>query len=117
MKRNEHLIGVHEQYVVKRRLKLAEIPPGREEELLSVLIAMPGMARAGVDQGGRRLVIDYDASIQSLEGVLEVLKEQGVVIATDWWSRFRANWYHNTDANVHDNSHREPWSCHKDPPG
>jgi hypothetical protein len=37
--------------------------------------------------------------------------------AGGWWTRFRESWYRFTDENVRDNARREPWSCHRPPPG
>jgi len=116
MKQAEHRLGIHEPYVMKRHLRLAETLSGSEAKLLVALDAAPGVAHAELDRKKRRLIVAYDASTQNLDGVVEVLQEQGVAMATDWWSRLRADWYRNTDANIHDNARREPWSCHKSPP-
>ncbi len=115
MKDTEHKPGIHEQYVVKRRLKLATAPPGPGSELLAALEATPGVAEAELDGVRQRLLVAYDASTQNLDGVLEVLREHGISCATSWLSRFRVGWYRNTDANIHDNARHEPWSCHQNP--
>jgi hypothetical protein len=107
-----HKPGIHEKYLVKRRLKLAETVSTPEAALLAALDAAPGVAEVGLDREKRRLSLAYDASTQSLDGLIAVLQKQGVALATDWWSRFRAGWYRNLDANIHDNARHEPWSCH-----
>jgi len=117
MKQAEPKLGIREEYVVKRRLKLAEelrVPVG---ELLTALDVAPGVAQAELDRGRRRLLIAYDASTQCVDGVVGVLEEHGVAVATDWWSRLRVGWYRETDANIHENAGLEPWSCHKNVPG
>jgi hypothetical protein len=117
MKQAEHKFGIHEEYVVRRRLKLAERLRGPSAELLAALDATPGVTGAELDRARRRLSIAYDASAQCLDGVVEVLQAHGVATAKDWWSRLRVGWYRETDANIHENVGREPWSCHKNVAG
>lgn len=117
MKQAKHRLGIHEQHVVKRHLKLEEPWPVPESDLLAVLAEAPGVASAELNREKRRLSVAYDASIQNLDGVVKVLRKQGVVTADGWWRRFRADRYRNMDANIQDNAHRDPWSCHKDIPG
>ena len=116
MKQAQHKPGIHEAYLVKRRLRLAKASLVPEAELLAALDTTPGVAHAALDPKKRSLSVAYDASTQNLDGVLEVLQKQGVATATGWWSRLRTGWYRNTDANIRDNARQEPWSCHKNVP-
>lgn len=106
---------IHECCLVKRRLRL-EAPDRRTMESIRVALEeLPTVAWASVAKGGRRLDVAYDASTDSVDHVLEIVRERGGQLSQDWWTRFRVDSYRFTDKNVKDNLRQEPASCHSVP--
>lgn len=116
-----HKPGIHENYLVTRRLKLTGLDPAGVDALVVQLNALPTVDEASIGMKGKRpvLKIVYDASvrIEPLTEIEQTLARRGVQLANDWWSRLKYRNYQVTDQNIYDNARYEPSCCSKAPPG
>lgn len=116
MNSKKHRVGVDENYLVKRRLKVIEpdlLPMlSAVEEIESII----GIDSASFDEESHSLAVAYDASRICLDCIDEILEKHGVTIDPGWWNHFKEEYYRFVDKNVKDNSSHEPFSCHKVPP-
>ena len=76
-----------------------------------------GLASVAFDDSKGRLDMAYDATRICLDCIEEVLTKYAIEVSHDWWTHFKEDHYRFVDQNLKDNASREPWSCHKSPPG
>lgn len=117
MSNNEHRLGVSENNLVTRHLKLES----NNEETLQAAIAeinqLYGLDSVSFDEKRRKLHLAYDASRTCIDCVEEILEKHAIEVSHNWWTRFKEGHYRVVDQNVKDNANHEPWSCHRSPPG
>lgn len=104
--------GVHEAWLVKRKLKLDSAPTEALQVAEEKLLEMRGVDRVLADAGRAQLRVDYDASVQNLDRIIAVLREAGCALGKGYWSRVRTNWYRSADAGIEANAKKDPWCCH-----
>lgn len=110
-----HKPGIHENFLVTRKIivKLT----ADSEHLVSQLSSLIGVDDVVYRTEKNTLVIMYDASVISIDTVLEIIKEARDEILSIWLNRVRIGWYRFSDKNVHDNAEHKPSCCNKPPPG
>lgn len=116
-----HKPGIHDNYLVTRRLKLTGLDPAGVDALIVQLNALPTVDEASIGMKGMRpvLKIVYDASVRTepLTEIEQTLARCGVQLANDWWTRLKYRNYRVTDQNIYANARYEPSCCSKAPPG
>jgi hypothetical protein len=112
-----HRAGVHEDCLVRRHLKLENLNPAGAEAICRDIDELIGVDQMSLDEKASMLSVDYDAGRLNIDLIEEIVRKHGADVAGGWWTRFRESWYRFTDENVRDNARREPWSCHRLPPG
>lgn len=121
MKDKSHKAGIHENYLVNRRLNIEGLDKALIDPLVAQLNLLAEVDEVSILMHRERIVmnIDYDASVRSdpLEDINQALAEIGARIADDWWTRFKQRYYRVTDQNIYDNARHEPSRCSKTPSG
>ncbi|MEX2131569.1 MAG: cation transporter [Pseudohongiellaceae bacterium] len=112
-KRKEHRLGVCEENLVTRHLKLKPADPQTVAELVAEIDQLFGMDEVSFDEQSHMLEFAYDATRLSIERIEEILSRHGVEINQGWWNRFKEDYYRFNDDNIKENANHEPWSCHK----
>jgi hypothetical protein len=111
--KSEHKPGVHEQYLVKRRLKLEGFTHDDAVALVRDIDQLRGIDRVSIDEKTKMLSVAYDASTASIGQIEEVLTRHDCDLSHTWWNRFKERWYEVKDQNIKDIASRDPWTCHK----
>lgn len=113
----EHKPGIHEAFLVKRKLKLAGLDAAQLAELEAKLGEMPGVDRISLQADPMLLRVTYDASMTDMDSLLKLLAEAGVSPHKSWWTQYKLNWDRQIDRNIKDNAKHQPHCCSKPPPG
>jgi len=116
MSNTDHKPGVHEVYLVRRKLKLDSLDAEQATAIAQEIEPLLGVDSVALDPVTRRLDIAYDASVLQLEQIEVIVRRYGSDLDQSWWNRFKEGWYRFTDQNVLDNARHEPWCCSKVPP-
>ena len=117
MSKIEHRLGVSEVNLVVRHIKLEPIDSEILQKAIAEIDQIYGMDAVSFDAKTHVLNLAYDASRICLDCIEEVLQKYHVAVGHDWWTHFKEGYYKFVDENIKDNATREPWSCHKHPPG
>ena len=97
----DHRVGVRENNLVVRNLKLSNVTSENIDALIEEIDQMFGLDEVSFNRKEEEIHLAYDA----------------VNIHDDWWTHTKESYYKFCDQNVKDNFKHEPWSCHKTPPG
>ena len=117
MSKLEHRVGVVEENLVIRHLKLSGITEDNIQLITSQIDATFGIDAVSFEQAKQTLHIGYDATHCELDGIENIIKINGADISHDWWTNFKEGYYQFVDENIRDNAKHKPWSCHTQPPG
>ena len=112
-----HKIGINEAFLVKRKLKLSGLREQNLEELTAEIQLIRGIDTVGFDSTRERMQVSYDASVTSIDAILQVLKQHSVEPKKGWWNQYKLGWDRQIDQNVRDNAKHVPHCCSKPPPG
>ncbi|TMP50758.1 MULTISPECIES: hypothetical protein [unclassified Pseudoalteromonas] len=112
-----HRVGVRENNLVVRNLKLSNVTSENIDALIEEIDQMFGLDEVSFNRKEEEIHLAYDAVNLDLDGIEEVIRKHGVDIHDDWWTHTKESYYKFCDQNVKDNFKHEPWSCHKTPPG
>ena len=113
----DHRVGVRENSLVVRNLKLSNVTSENIDALIEEIDQMFGLDEVSFNRKEEAIHLAYDAVNLDLDGIEEVIKKHGVGIHDDWWTHTKESYYKFCDQNVKDNFKHEPWSCHKTSPG
>lgn len=112
----EHRVGVREQNLVIRNLKLSNVTKENCDDLVKEIDQLFGIDEVSFNIKECEIHLAYDAVNINLDGIEEVIKKHGAQLHDDWWTHTKESYYKFCDQNVKDNFEHEPWSCHKTPP-
>jgi len=113
----DHRVGVREQNLVVRNLKLSNVTEESCDELVKEIDQLFGIDEVSYNIKEGEIHLAYDAANVSLDGIEEVIRKYGADVHNDWWTHTKESYYKFVDQNVKDNAAHKPWSCHKVPPG
>lgn len=116
MKKAEHRLGVSENNLVHRHLKLVDVNTQRIALAIAEIDEIYGMDGVSFDEESQVLNVAYDASRTCIDCIEDILVKHHLEISRDWWTRFKEGHYRFVDQNVKDNAEHVPFSCHKIPP-
>tara|TARA_R110000744_G_scaffold24704_1_gene61734 strand:- start:115 stop:486 length:372 start_codon:yes stop_codon:yes gene_type:complete len=112
----DHRVGVRENSLVVRNLRLSKVTDENIDGLIAEIDHMFGLDEVSFNRKERTIHLAYDAANLNLDGIENVIRKHGVDIHNDWWTHTKEGYYKYCDQNVKDNFEHEPWSCHKTPP-
>ncbi|OMH31762.1 hypothetical protein [Motiliproteus sp. MSK22-1] len=116
-----HKTGIHENYLVKRSLKLQSVKESETKQIVEQLMELAEVDDAffSFNKTICILNISYDASIKTgpLKEIKAVLSHFDTFITNDWWTRNKVSYYEFLDQNIFDNARHVPACCSKPPPG
>ena len=112
----DHRVGVRENNLVVRNLRLSKVTDENINALIAEIDHMFGLDEVSFNRKDRTIHLAYDAANLNLDGIENVIRKHGVDIHNDWWTHTKEGYYKYCDQNVKDNFDHEPWSCHKTPP-
>lgn len=115
--KEENRLGVSSANLVTRHLKLEPMEREKLDAAIAEIDKLYGLASVSFDDTKGRLDMAYDATRICLDCIEDVLKKYAIEVSHDWWTHFKEGHYRFIDQNLKDNASREPWSCHKSPPG
>jgi len=113
----DHRVGVRENNLVIRNLRLSNVTNENIDGLIAEIDQMFGLDEVSFNRKEESIHLAYDAVSLDLDGIEEVIRKHGVDIHDDWWTHTKESYYKFCDQNVKDNFDHEPWSCHKKTPG
>jgi len=117
MNKLKHRVGVTEENLVLRHLKLCNTDEAKISAIVRDIDATFGVDAVSFEQAKQTLHIGYDATHCELDGIENIIKINGADISHDWWTNFKEGYYQFVDENIRDNAKHKPWSCHAQPPG
>lgn len=112
-----HKPGIHEAFLVTRTLKLKGLEDRSITDIETDIASIRGVDCISLNQNRRLLRVAYDASVTSIDRILDQLSIHGINIDNGWWNRFKLGWDRQIDQNVRDNAKHVPHCCSKPPPG
>jgi hypothetical protein len=112
-----HRVGVSEDNLVIRTLKLTKITGQNKNNILAKIDEAFGIDAVSFDDEKHELHLAYDATHINLDGIEEIIRSFEADVADSWWNHIKEDYYKFVDQNVKDNANHKPWSCHKSPPG
>ncbi|PKH06161.1 hypothetical protein [Moritella sp. Urea-trap-13] len=110
-----HKVGVKEQNLVVRNIKLSKLNEQNKTALLEVINQTFGVDAVNFNQEKSTLHLAYDATNINLDGIEAIITQHGAEIHDDWWTHIKEDYYKFIDQNVKDNAEHKPWSCHQPP--
>lgn len=113
----DHRVGVRENNLVVRNLKLSKVTNENINLFIEEVDQLFGLDEVSYNKTDKTIHLAYDAVNLNLDGIEDVIKKHGVELHDDWWTHTKESYYKFCDKNIKDNSKHEPWSCHKTPPG
>ena len=116
MRDRKHRLGVSEVNLVRRHLKLEPVGQIKLQAAIAEVDQLYGLDAVTFDGKNHVLSLAYDASRICLDDIEETLKNYGIDVSHDWWTRYKEDYCKFVDGNIKENARREPWSCHKSPP-
>ena len=108
-----HRVGVKEQNLVVRNLKLSNVTEESCDELVKEIDQLFGIDEVSYNIKEGEIHLAYDAANVSLDGIEEVIRKYGADVHNDWWTHTKESYYKFVDQNIKDNSVHKPWSCHQ----
>ena len=117
MSKLAHRVGVTEENLVLRHLKLSNTDEAKISAIVRDIDAMFGIDAISFEQAKQTLHIGYDATHCELDGIENIIKINGADISHDWWTNFKEGYYQFVDENIRENAKHKPWSCHTQPQG
>jgi hypothetical protein len=117
MNTEKHRPGVSEVNLVVRHLKLENATPQKVLSASEEIEQIYGLDAISFDQKTQVINLAYDASQIMIDGIEYVLKQHGMEISHDWWTRFKEGYYRFVDQNVKDNAKAVSHCCNKPPIG
>ena len=111
----DHRVGVTEENLVLRHLKLCNTDEAKMIAIISEIDATFGIDAVSFEQEKQTLHIGYDATHCELDGIENIVKTNGADISHDWWTNLKEGYYQFVDENIRDNAKHKPWSCHASP--
>lgn len=111
-KHQEHRLGVSENTLVTRNLKIQRHERERIDDAIADIDQLYGMDKVVYDEKHRHICLAYDALRLCIDDVKKILIRHGIEVSADRWNRFKEEYYRFVDQNVKDNAKKEPWSCH-----
>ncbi len=112
----DHRVGVRENNLVVRNLKLSNVSNENIDALIEEIDQMFGLDEVSFNRKKQTIHLAYDAVNLNLDGIEDVIRKHGADMNNDWWTHTKESYYKFCDQNVKDNFDHEPWSCHKSPP-
>ena len=112
----DHRVGVRENNLVVRNLRLTKVTDENIDGLIAEIDHLFGLDEVSFNRKERTIHLAYDAANLNLDGIENVIRKHGVDIHNDWWTHTKEGYYKYCDQNVKDNFEHKPWSCHKTPP-
>lgn len=112
-----HKVGVNENWLMSRHLRLEGSVEKNHQLIVQEVDQLLGVDAVSINLSECLLNVAYDATKRQLDEIEDVVRKYECDIADDWWTHFKESYYKFVDQNVKDNARREPWSCHKRPPG
>ena len=112
-----HRVGVKEQNLVVRNLKLSNVTEESCDELVKEIDQLFGIDEVSYNIKEGEIHLAYDAANVSLDGIEEVIRKYGADVHDDWWTHTKESYYKFVDQNIKDNSVHKPWNCHQAPSG
>jgi len=113
----DHRVGVRENNLVVRNLRLSKVTNENIDALTAEIDQMLGLDEVSFDRKKQTIHLAYDAVNLNLDGIENVIRKHGADIHDDWWTHTKEEYYKFVDQNMKDNANHVPWSCHKTPPG
>lgn len=113
----DHRVGVREQNLVVRNLKLSGVTEKNCDDLIKEVDQLFGIDEVSYNIKKGEIHLIYDAASINLEGIEDVIRKHGADVHDDWWTNTKESYYKFVDQNVKDNAEHKPWSCHRVPPG
>jgi len=113
----EHRVGVRENNLVVRNLKLSKVTNKNINGLIEEIDQLFGLDEVSYNKAEETIHLAYDAANLNLDGIEDIIIKHSVELHDDWWTHTKESYYKYCDQNVKDNFEHEPWSCHKTPPG
>jgi hypothetical protein len=111
--KKEHRLGVSETNLVERHLKVEKASDEQVCSVVEEIDQLYGIDEVSFDPEHKVFILEYDATRLCIDSLEQVIKEHGIELSHDWWSRFKEDYYQFVDQNIHDNLTHKPWSCHK----
>ncbi|EPZ8235384.1 hypothetical protein [Vibrio diazotrophicus] len=112
----DHRVGVREQNLVVRNLRLSNVTQINCDALIEEIDRVFGIDEVSYNIKDGEIHLAYDAVNINLDGIEELIKKHGADVHDDWWTKTKDSYYKFVDQNVRDNAKHEPWSCHSIPP-
>ena len=91
---------------VRRRLRLEDLNQLQIELLAKEFKQETGVVTVVVRK--QWLDIEYDASVLTLERVIELLEDFGGELSADWWTSLKTNWYQKREEKLRTQLSEEP---------
>jgi len=113
----DHRVGVRENNLVVRNLRLSKVTNENIDALTAEIDQMLGLDEVSFDRKKQTIHLAYDAVNLNLDGIENVIRKHGADIHDDWWTHTKEEYYKFVDQNMKDNANHVPWSCHKTPLG
>ncbi|HDY7992851.1 TPA: cation transporter [Vibrio vulnificus] len=111
----DHRVGVREQNLVVRNLRLSNVTQINCDALIEEIDRVFGIDEVSYNIKDSEIHLAYDAVNINLDGIEELIKKHGADAHDDWWTKTKDSYYKFVDQNVKDNAKHEPWSCHSIP--
>lgn len=109
-----HHKGIHEAFLVKRRIKVVNLQEHGTSRLKDDLEKQKGIDWVSLDRRDV-IIVHYDASCCSLDELIPIIAQHGCHLDTNIGSRIRNGWYRFTDNNIHENARHKGACCSKPP--
>lgn len=115
MVQKAHRPGIKPNFLMKRRVGLTKIDDVKAAAIVSAIDSVTGIDKVSFNTDRLRLELIYDASQVDFDHFLNIVKQNGVEVGNDWWSRLKHGWYQFTDENAKANADHKPSCCNKPP--
>lgn len=111
----EHRLGINPGFLTKHTLNLQGLTPDNRQQLVTELDELLWVDGVSLNEQKHSLTIRYDASHHSIDELIALVRQHGVILKDNWWQRIKLGWQRQTDENIQDNARHEPHCCNKMP--
>tara|TARA_R110000787_G_scaffold261314_2_gene366618 strand:- start:698 stop:1069 length:372 start_codon:yes stop_codon:yes gene_type:complete len=111
----DHRVGVRENNLVVRNLRLSKVTDENIDALISAIDHLFGLDEVAFNRKQQTIHLAYDGANLNLDGIESVIRDHGADIHNDWWTHTKEGYYKYCDQNVKDNFDHQPSSCHNTP--
>lgn len=108
-----HRVGVSEENLVNRKLRLTGINQRNHASIYEELNMQFGIEKINIGMLSDMLNVSYDATHINLIKIENILEKHKVKIYKSWWNSTKKSYYQFVDQNIIDQKSHQEVSCHK----